>query len=75
MHETLDSLWPGRFGPGLPPTHVPLAEGGLGLDSIEVVELVLLCEDRAGMAVSRAEQLLEAGPLTIARLIDHLAAA
>ena len=52
-----------------------LGEGGLGLDSIEIVELILLCEERAGIAISRAEELLETGPLTIASLIAHLAAA
>ena len=72
MHEILDSLWPGRFGHDLPPLDVPLGEGGLGLDSIEIVELVLNCEERAGLPPGQAEALLEEGVPTVGRLIEHL---
>ena len=73
VSDVVDSLWPGRFGNiGRLPQDEPLGDGGLGLDSIEIVELVLACLSRAGLPGSRADALLEAGPLTIAGLIDHL---
>jgi acyl carrier protein len=73
VDDALDSLWPGRFSDaGRLPQDEPLGDGGLGLDSIEIVELVLACLSRAGLPGSRADALLEAGPLTVAGLIDHL---
>jgi acyl carrier protein len=73
VNDVLDSLWPGRFGDvGRLPEDEPLGDGGLGLDSIEIVELVLACLSRAGLPGSRADALLESGPLTIAGLIRHL---
>jgi hypothetical protein len=73
VYDALDSLWPGRFGDSerLSDDEL-LGDGGLELDSIEVVELVLACLSRAGLPGSRADALLESGPLTIAGLIDHL---
>jgi hypothetical protein len=71
----LRTLWPGRFGDDLPPEHASLGKGGLDLDSIEIAELVIECEERAGLPGSRATQLLEAGPVTVGRLLDHLAPA
>jgi acyl carrier protein len=73
IHEVLNLLWPGRFGDVTKlPDEESLASDGLGLDSIEIVELVLACQSRAGVPADRAEELLEAGPLTIGGLIDHL---
>jgi hypothetical protein len=73
VDDVMDSLWPGRFShAGRLPEDEPLGDGGLGLDSIEIVELVLACLSRAGLPGSRADAFLEAGPLTIAGLIDHL---
>jgi hypothetical protein len=43
---------------------------GLGLDSIELVEVLLGCEERYGIPV---EQLLDGAPLTYGRVIDHFA--
>jgi acyl carrier protein len=48
------------------PEDLPLGPGGLGLDSIAMVELLLLCEARFSVAV--AAELLAGGPLTIGRL-------
>ncbi len=45
---------------------LPLGPGGLGLDSIGMVELLLLCEARFSVAV--AGELLAGEPLTIGRL-------
>jgi acyl carrier protein len=72
VQDVLATLWPGRFGGDPPPPHAPLGEGGLGLDSIEIVELVLACEERAGLPSGAAEALLEEGPLTVGRLTAHL---
>ena len=72
VQDVLDSLWPKRFGDARRDEDQPLGEGGLGLDSIEIVELVLECQGRAGLEGNRADELLERGPLTIGGLIDHL---
>ena len=48
-----------------------LGSEGLGLDSVEVVEVLLACEERYGIAV---DGLLEGEPLTIGRIVDHFAA-
>jgi acyl carrier protein len=74
VREALDSLWPGRFDDAARlPNDERLGAGGLGLDSIEIVELVLACQSRAGLHADRAEELLDSGPLTVGGLIAHLA--
>jgi acyl carrier protein len=45
---------------------------GLDLDSIEIVEVLLVCEERYGKSV---EALLDGAPLTFGRIVDHFAAA
>lgn len=54
-----------------------LGQGGLGMDSIALVELLLDCEQRFGLRAGswRAADLLEGPPLTVGRLVDHLRAA
>jgi acyl carrier protein len=54
------------------PADLPLGAGGLGLDSIAMVELLLDCETRFG---GRATDLLAGPPLTVGRLLAHLGAA
>ncbi|MBS0203229.1 MAG: acyl carrier protein [Planctomycetes bacterium] len=49
---------------------VPLGSGGLGLDSVAIVVLLLECEGRWGVAFPA--EMLEQQPLTLGRLIDHL---
>ena len=49
---------------------VPLGAGGLGLDSVAIVMLLLECE--SAWSVSFPAELLEQPPLTIGRLLDHL---
>jgi acyl carrier protein len=75
VRETIAVLWPGRFDESRLGDGVSLGEEGLGLDSIEIVELVLESGERLGIPGYDAEQLLEAGPVTMGRLADHLAAA
>jgi acyl carrier protein len=72
VHDSLRTLWPGRFDPGALADDVSLGSDGIGLDSIEIVELLLECDERLGNG-ARAEELLEAGPIRIGSLIDHLA--
>jgi acyl carrier protein len=72
VREMVTSRWPGRFHGDQLADHVSLGDGGLGLDSIEIVELLLDCEERFGTAAD-AEELLEAGPVTVGRLIEQVA--
>jgi hypothetical protein len=74
VHEALLSRWPGRFRAEQLADHVALGEGGLDLDSIEIVELLLECEERLGYADGSggSEELLEAGPISVGRAIDHI---
>jgi hypothetical protein len=51
------------------PDDLPLGAGGLGLDSIAMVELLLDCEARFG---GRAADLLVGEPLTFGRLLAYL---
>ena len=52
------------------PDDLRLGPGGLGLDSIALVELLLDCEQRFG--IPRPAGLLEGEPLTVGRLVDHV---
>jgi acyl carrier protein len=51
------------------PDALPLGAGGLGLDSIALVELLLECEER--FRLPPALSLLEGPPLTIGLLVAH----
>jgi acyl carrier protein len=50
----------------------PLGSGGLGLDSIALVEVLLECEDRFGVDVA-AESLAQS-PLTVGLLLERIRA-
>jgi acyl carrier protein len=52
------------------PDDLRLGPGGLGLDSISLVELLLECERRLGLR--DVAGLLEGPPLTVGLLISHL---
>ena len=51
-----------------------LGPGGLGMDSIALVELLLDCEQRFGLRPGswRPGELLDGPPLTVGRLAAHL---
>lgn len=51
----------------------PLGTTGLGLDSVALVELIVAAEAQFG--VPCPDSLLDGSPLTVGRLIDHVAAA
>jgi acyl carrier protein len=55
------------------PDELRLGTGGLGLDSISLVELLLDCERRFGLP--HPVDLLEGPPLTLGSLIAHVRAA
>jgi hypothetical protein len=74
VRELLLARWPGRFEHAHLGDEVSLGERGLGLESIEIVELLLEFDDRADDSTV-AEELLDAGPISIGRLIDRLARA
>jgi acyl carrier protein len=69
VREMLMARWPGRFELELVDQDAPLGEDGLGLDSIELVELVLACEEL--VAVDATEELIQEQPLTICHLVAH----
>ena len=54
-----------------------LGPGGLGMDSIALVELLLDCEKRFGIRSGswNPAEFLEGPPLTVGRLVAHLRAA
>lgn len=66
IRELIVGLWPSRFTPDALREDVALGEYGLGLDSLEVVQVIFACEDRWGMRAS--EGLFTAPPLTIERV-------
>ena len=53
-------------------SETPLGGGGLGLDSIALVEILLQCEDRFGVEI--AAQVLGQSPLTVGLLVQHIRA-
>jgi acyl carrier protein len=57
-------------GSGALPDSLRLGAGGLGLDSIAMVELLLDCERRFGLTA--AAELLAGAPLTVGRLVAHV---
>ena len=73
VRDAFDALWPGRFAASELAEDASLGKDGLGLDSIDIVELVLACEERTGHRGYDLEALLESRPVTIGRVIDHLA--
>ncbi len=51
------------------PDDLSLGEDGLGLDSLAIVEVLVECEDRFGVA---AAPLIEQGPIRVGGLVAHL---
>jgi acyl carrier protein len=49
---------------------LPLGRGGLALDSIALVEVLLACEEHFGVIL--AAELLAGEPLTVGRLADRV---
>ena len=72
VRELILTSWPQRFTPEQLDDSALLGEGGLGLDSIELAELILGCEERCDARAGEA--LFTARRLTIAVIADHLSA-
>lgn len=51
---------------------VSLGKHGLALDSIQIVEALIVCEESTGQPIGR---LLEDGPPTFGAVIEHFSAA
>jgi acyl carrier protein len=68
VHRILSSRFrrpkPGEFGEDL-----DLGPAGFGLDSISLIELLLVCEERFGHPFPYT--LFDEGPLTVGRLVAH----
>lgn len=73
VRDLLRSRSPLARSRGELPGDLRLGSGGLGLDSISLVELLLDCERRLGLANVAA--LLAGPPLTVDLLVAHVLAA
>lgn len=73
VHDLLHARWPDRFREIELHDDLSLGEDGLGLDSIDIVEFLLGCEEELDGRTT--EDLLTAGPVTLGRVIDHFGVA
>lgn len=73
IRDILLSTWPQRFAPDELRDETPLGESGLGLDSVEMAEVLVACEERG--AIRLTDDLFELMPITISRVIEHCAVA
>lgn len=71
LRTLLQQTWPGRFDADQLTAQSPLGEDGLGLDSVEVAEILIACEEMTGRAID--EHLLTTGVLTVERVERHFA--
>jgi acyl carrier protein len=71
VRQQLIAAWPHRFRDEDLRGEVSLGSDGLGLDSIELVELILACEEATGRRTDHSH--LKDPPVTIRRLAEHLA--
>jgi hypothetical protein len=73
VHEAFEAAADGPLGPPSDLELTPLGKGGLELDSIQIVEALLACEERLGTPIGA---LLEGdGPITFRAVVDHFASA
>jgi acyl carrier protein len=69
--DILLATCPGRVSRAGLREETQLGDDGLGLDSIEIVEVLLGCEDHYGISV---HTLFDGAPLTFGRVVSHFAA-
>jgi acyl carrier protein len=69
IHEIVLQHRPRGYANGDLDEEISLGEDGVGLDSIEIVEILLACEELSGQPVT--EELFVVLPLTLRRVIDH----
>jgi acyl carrier protein len=65
--------WPGRFADDALEEHLSLGDEGLGLDSIDIVEVLFACEEQFAVSGSADELLASGAPITLGAVIDHFA--
>jgi acyl carrier protein len=73
IQRILLTTWPGRFEEHRIDEAASLGDEGLGLDSIEIVEFLLACEDALGARAT--EELLGSGPVSVGRVVEYFACA
>ena len=71
VREIILTSWPHRFSSEQLRNDVSLGSDGLGLDSVEVAEVLLACEERSGVAAT--SELFETIPLAIDHVADYFA--
>jgi acyl carrier protein len=69
--DAIETVCPGRLAAAGVHDDLHLGEEDLGLDSIEIVEVLLACEEHYGIGVA---SLLEDDVLTFGRVVDHFVA-
>ncbi|MEA2125179.1 MAG: hypothetical protein QOI80_1961 [Solirubrobacteraceae bacterium] len=69
IRTILTQAWPGRFAAEDLTVDALLGEGGIGLDSVELAEVLIACEEATGRHLD--PELLTGKPLTVGSLIDH----
>jgi acyl carrier protein len=69
VRQIIMARWPHRFAPDELQEQSLLGDKGLGLDSIELAEVVLACEDLGCQRASA--ELFATEPLTIGRVAEH----
>jgi len=74
VRAVLLDRWPGRFAGDALQEHLSLGDEGLGLDSIDIVEVLFACEEQFASSRSAEELLATGAPITLGGLIDHFAA-
>lgn len=70
--ELILQVKPGRELPDLTAGDTRLDSEGLDLDSVEIVEIVVGCEERYGRS---AADLIEGSPVTFGEVVDYFATA
>ncbi len=71
IRGVIETSWPDRLAGTELRDDLPIGEGGLGLDSVEIVELLFACEDQYGFRAR--DDLFNVVPLTIDQLAEHYA--
>ena len=69
VHDILMAIWPARFASDKPEDETPLGEDGIGLDSVEIAEFLMACEDRSGVGIT--EELFAVPSLTVGRVKEY----
>lgn len=66
LRHVILTRWPDRFSESELQEDTELGAEGLGLDSVEIAELIVTCEDRSGSPLP--ETLFTEGRLTVGRV-------